>query len=84
MTTVHHWQFHNGIDPVNPGSQWPLVPTRGWTCWVYTSDRAEFEHWMQENCPDSECSYKFNSGNPMYTVRINDDKECMLFKLRWL
>ena len=33
--TVHHWEFHNGVDPINPGSKWPMVPPRSWTCWVY-------------------------------------------------
>lgn len=80
-TSVHHWQFHNGVDPINPGSQWPMVPPRGWTCWVYPADDHEFEQWMKTNCPTADCTHRFNSGDPMYTVRISDEHECMMFKL---
>jgi len=82
-TTVHHWKFHNGVDPINPGSQWPMVPDRGWTCWVYPENNSEFETWMEENCPTADVTYRFNSGDPMYTVNITSDEECMIFKLRW-
>lgn len=83
MTTVHHWTFHDGIDPINPGSQWPMVPPRSWTCWVYPENDREFEQWMETNCPTAECIHRFNSGDPMYTVRITNDKEAMVFQLRW-
>jgi len=83
-TTVHHWEFHNGVDPINPGNQWPLVPARGWTCWVYPSDDLKFEEWMSQNCPTADYSHRFNSGDPMYTVNIKEDKEAMLFQLKWL
>lgn len=83
-TSVHHWQFHNGVDPINPGSQWPSILPRGWTCWVYPADDREFEDWMKKNCPTADCTHRFNSGNPMYTVNISDDKEAMIFQLRWM
>ena len=81
--TVHYWEFHNGVDPINPGSQWPSVPPRSWTCWVYPADDQEFEDWMAVHCPTADYSHRFNSGDPMYTVSITDDNECMLFKLKW-
>ena len=81
--TVHHWEFHNGVDPINPGSKWPMVPPRSWTCWVYPEDDREFEAWMATHCPTADCTHRFNSGDPMYTVMIKDDAECMLFKLKW-
>lgn len=83
-TSVQHWQFHNGVDPINPGSQWPAIPPRGWSCWVYPEDDNEFEHWMIKNCPTADWTHRFNSGNPMYTVNISNDKEAMLFQLRWM
>ncbi len=83
MTIVYHWTFHNGKTPVNPGSQWNVVLPRSWTCWVYPEDNNEFESWMATNCPTAECIHRFNSGNPMYTVSITDDRECMLFKLKY-
>jgi hypothetical protein len=82
-TTVHHWQFHNGVEPINPGSKWPMVPPRSWTCWVYPEDDREFEEWMAIHCPTADCTHRFNSGEPMYTVSISDDGECMLFKLKF-
>jgi hypothetical protein len=82
--TVHHWEFHNGVDPINPGSLWPMVPRRGWTCWVYPNDDRAFETWMETNCPKAECTHRFNSGDPMYTVSIADDQEAMVFRMRWL
>lgn len=82
--TVHHWEFHNGVDPINPGSQWPIVPRRGWTCWVYPANDSEFEKWMAVNCPTAECTHRFNSGDPMYTVSIKDDREATIFQLKWV
>lgn len=81
---VHHWQFHNGNDPINPGSQWPMIPPRGWTCWVYPNDDREFEKWMDANCPTADYAHRFNGGDPMYTVNISDDKEALIFQLRWM
>lgn len=83
-TSVHHWQFHNGIDPINPGSQWPIIPERSWTCWVYPEDDNKFEAWMDKFCPTADYTRRFNSGDPMTTVVITDDKEAMLFQLKWL
>lgn len=83
-TVVHHWRFENGVDPINPGSQWPSIPNRGWYCWVYPSDDREFESWMAKNCPATDCTHRFNSGDPMYTVYIKEDKEATLFQLKWM
>lgn len=84
-TTVRHWRFEDGKTVPNPGSKWTMgPPVRGWYCWVYPADDREFETWMSENCPTADCTHRFNSGNPMYTVYIVDDKEAMLFQLRWL
>ena len=83
-TTVHHWEFHDGVTPINPGNQFgEIVLPRGWTCWVYPQDDREFEEWMARMCPMADYIHRFNSGNPMYTVNISDDKEATLFQLKW-
>ncbi len=83
-TVVHHWRFENGVDPVNPGSQWPSIPLRGWYCWVYPEDNQEFESWMARMCPTTDITHRFNSGDPMYTVYISNDTEATLFQLKWV
>ena len=82
-TPIQHWRFENGVDPINPGSQWPSIPARGWYCWVYPEDDSEFEDWMRRLCPTADVTHRFNSGDPMYTVFISDEKESTWFLLRW-
>jgi hypothetical protein len=94
-TSVHYWRFETG-EPrevvnsiVYPGGLVYSPPAtestpRGWYCWVYPSDDAEFADWMAENCPSSEYTHRFNSGDPMWTVYIKDDLEATIFNLRWL
>jgi hypothetical protein len=84
-TSVNHWQFYDGVTPINPGNIFgEIVPPRGWTCWVYPENDQAFEDWMATNCPTAECTHRFNSGDPMYTVNITDDKEATMFQLKWL
>ena len=83
-TVVHHWEFHDGVTPINPGNQFgETILPRGWTCWVYPRDDNEFEEWMSRMCPTADCTRRFNSGDPMTTVYISDDKEATLFQLKW-
>lgn len=88
-TSIHHWRFESG-EPEYVGES-KIYPDgyrqgapRGWYCWAYPSDDREFEQWMAKNCPTTECTHRFNSGNPMYTVFIKDEKEAMLFQLKFL
>ena len=84
-TSVHHWRFEDGKTCPNPGNTFPLdPPPRGWYCWVYPEDYDSFYDWMGKNCPTTECTNRFNSGDPMITVYIKDDKEATLFQLRWM
>jgi hypothetical protein len=84
-TVIHHWRFEDGLTCPNPGSPYPIdPPPRGWYCWVYTNDNDEFEEWMSRMCPTADYTRRFNSGNPMTTVYISDDKEATLFQLRWM
>ena len=83
--SVHHWRFEDGVTPINPGNLFgETILPRGWYCWVYPEDDHEFEDWMNVHCPTAECYHRFNSGDPMYTVNIFDDRECMLFTLKFL
>lgn len=88
-TSVQHWRFHDG-EPEFVGESviYPTgyreAPPRGWYCWVYPEDDQEFVEWMEKMCPTADCTHRFNSGDPMYTVNIFDDKEAMLFQLRWM
>jgi hypothetical protein len=84
-TSVHHWRFDDGKTVPNPGSQWELdSPPQGWYCWVYPKDNFEFKSWMEKNCPTADCTPRFNSGDPMFTVYISDEKEATIFQLKWL
>jgi len=35
-------------------------------------------------CPTADITHRFNSGDPMYTVYISNDKEAVLFQLKWI
>jgi hypothetical protein len=83
-TVVHHWRFEDGKTCPNPGGRWALeLPPRGWYCWVYPEDDREFEAWMAKNCPTTDITHRFNSGDPMYTVYIKEDAEAILFNLKY-
>ena len=88
-TKVLSWRFETGEPEfvgksiVYPDGFRDGAP-RGWYCSVYPENDSDFETWMYENCPTSYCIHRFNSGDPMYTVRITDEMEATLFMLRWL
>ena len=83
--SIQHWRFEDGKTCPNLGSQWESEPSpRGWYCWVYTDDYGEFIDWMEKNCPTTDCTHRFNSGNPMTTVYIKEDHEAVLFQLKWM
>lgn len=84
-TSVHHWRYEDGKTCPNPDSKFLIdPPPRGWYCWVYSDDNRDFEQWMEKNCPTANITYRFNSGDPMYTVYIKDDIEVTIFQLKWL
>lgn len=88
-TSVHHWRFESGDSEfvgksVIYPSGYRSGPPRGWYCWVYPEDDQVFVDWMSKNCPKTDCTHRFNSGNPMYTVYIKEDAEATIFQLRWL
>jgi hypothetical protein len=84
-TIIHHWRFNDGVTPINPGNPFgETILPRSWTCWVYPEDNHEFEIWMTRMCPTADFTPRFNSGDPMWTVDITDDKEATVFQLRWM
>jgi hypothetical protein len=82
---VRHWRFETGDREDSVGNLWKHDPIpRGWYCWVYPKDGCDFDDWMTKNCPSADVTFRFNSGDPMYTVYIKDDEEATLFGLRWM
>jgi len=91
---INHWRYDDGwhntpaVFRIND----PSVPEKefreelvGWHCWVYPTDDQDFEEWMKQNMKgEYDCTFRFNSGNPMYTVMIKDDQDATLFKLTWM
>lgn len=84
-TFIHSWRFHDGVTPINPGNRFgDLIPNRGWYCWVYPESNDIFEDWMEKYCPKADVAWRFNSGNPMFTVYIYDENESVLFENEWI
>ncbi len=83
--SVHHWRFENGHEyvPTVPSIIDEYVMPHGWYCWAYTDNNEEFTDWMQLHCPSAECTHRFNSGDPMFTVYISSKEEAMKFRLAW-
>jgi hypothetical protein len=83
--SIHHWRFETGDREDSVGNLWKHDPVpRGWYCWVYPKDGCDFDDWMTKNCPSADVTFRFNSGDPMYTVYIKDDEEATLFGLKWM
>jgi hypothetical protein len=89
--SVHHWRYDDGWhdiprlllkDKTKPAREFnkDLV---GWSCWVFCQNHREFLDWMSEHCYTAECVPRFNSGNPMITVRIKDKDEAAYFMLNF-
>lgn len=91
--TVNHWRYENGwrdiplvLQPSRGGRRKEFLPELiGWHCWVYPTDEIEFTNWMYDNMKGVyDCTFRFNSGDPMFTVHIVDNEDASLFKLRWM
>lgn len=90
---VRHWKYSDGwhdIPEVLRKSYGGLdkefrEEMVGWHCWVYSDDENAFGIWMDKNMKGKfDCSFRFNSGDPMHTVWIRDDEDATLFKLTWM
>ena len=92
---VRHWKYNDGNSWIpeilrkniadDTEFEQELV---GWPCWVVADNipgDAEFVTWMKNNMIGSyECDWRFNNGDPMYTVHIRSDEDATAFKLRWM
>jgi hypothetical protein len=92
---VNHWRYDDGWheiplalrdkNGVMTNDQCFNEDLVGWHCWVYPSNDIDFEAWMKQNMTGfHDCTFRFNSGNPMYTVFITSDEDATLFKLTWM
>jgi len=83
--TLSYWEYHDGVTRAGGTDKYPFVPPKGWSCWAYASHvKEEFEQWVENNIEgEYECVFRYNSGDPMFTVRIVEDEDATLFKLRW-
>lgn len=91
---VKHWRYEDGwrnIPSVLRRSGGPDKEYdknfKGWFCWVYTDDNShdDFVNWMKRNMKGKyDCTFRFNSGDPVHTVWIKEDEDATLFKLTWM
>ncbi len=89
--SVYYWKYETGKPEEMPEYMKHIYPTgfkhsapKGWHCWAYPNNDREFEEWMTRICPTAEFTYRFNSGDPMYTIYITNDEEATSFKLQWM
>lgn len=88
---VRHWRYEDGWRFVPEFLRKPGEPEKeyneeikGWHCWVY-ADSNDFGKWMKKNMKGKyDCTFRFNSGDPMHTVWIKEDEDATLFKLTWM
>lgn len=93
MVKIQHWHYDDGmrfipeiIRRVGESSHEYDEEFKGWHCWVYVDDEGhkEFCKWLKTCKGDYEFDWRFNSGDPMYTLLLRDDADATAFKLRWL
>ena len=88
---VDYWRYYDGWQDIIHILRVPGGPTRefdggivGWHCWAYTNNNELFNEWMKRSMVgEYESIFRFNSGDPMYTVHIISDIDASLFKLTW-
>lgn len=57
----------------------------GWTGWAFAQGVIDLESWMAENMSGPyECDLRFNSGDPMYTIYIQDEADAMFYVLSFM
>lgn len=92
-TVVNHWRYDDGWhivptaflrDHNGPDHEFRKECV-GWHCWLYAADGVDINDWMKTNMKGVyDCTFRFNSGDPMHTIYIADDEDASLFKLRWM
>lgn len=89
--SVHYWTYSDGSRKmarrVNGDIEMSVEhdeSLKGWHCYVHNAG-VDFEKWMNKNMKGKhETIFRFNSGNPAYTVHIKDAEDAAFFKLTWL
>lgn len=92
---VNHWRYDNGFSEIPfvlRDKNGVMTNDRmfnedivGWHCWIYPSNGLDIDKWMEENMIGAyDCSFRFNSGNPMHTIFIASNEDATLFKLTWM
>lgn len=93
MVKVKHWHFNDGLRIIPEIVRRVGEPTteydeelKGWHCWVYVDDAGhkEIKKWLRGCKGEYELDWRFNSGDPMYTLILRDDSDAAAFKLRWI
>ena len=80
---LRHWRKLSRKDWAGRSLQPDISDIEGYRCWVYGGDKS-FERWVRDNMTGNyECDFRFNSGNVMHTVWIHQEKDAMLFLLKW-
>jgi hypothetical protein len=93
QVNVRHWRYEDGwcdIPIVLRDKNAIQTQTRefreeivGWHCRAYADN--DFENWMEQNMKGKyDCTFRFNSGDPMYTIHICNNEDAILFKLIWM
>lgn len=88
---IAYWRHEiGGMEQVGKSTIYPTGeregPTAGWYCWAYAThvkdETFNLEKWMKKNMTGKyDCTMRFNSGDPMYTVWIKEEKDAMFFQL---
>lgn len=93
VIVVKNWRYEDGYRDI-PGELYNSSGTltirkffdrdlHGWHCRVFGADK-DFEKWMYKNMKGKyDCTFRFNSGNPMHSIWIKEDQDATLFKLTW-
>jgi hypothetical protein len=80
MITISHYRIEDGrLDGWR--EKYGASPVEhGLYCCVTTDEKRKFRGWMRKHCPTT----KFEPFAAQYWIHIHDEKEIMLFSLRWL
>lgn len=85
LGSVLYWQYQDGwkyqIDCLRKSKEraWEYDPCSvGWFCWTYPSNDDEFKEFMSK-LESAEYTFRFNGGDPMYTVFIKDKNDAHAF-----
>ena len=91
---IRHWHYNDGYRIIpevirKAGAEEKEFEEDlvGWHCWAYPEAETEYEFrvWLRDNIKGRyDCDWRFNGGDAMYTIRIRNDDDATLFKLRWM